>query len=120
MIEQLGLGQVVAVGHSSGGMAVLQLAASHPDRVAAIVMVDPAPFVFRPERRAALEAMVTAIEAGNQEPFLVITRGDEWIETTLLRPGEELVLVEGQVANIVSWSGAHDKIVSYMKERPHR
>ena len=52
--------------------------------------------------------------------FLVITRGDEWIETTLLRPGEELVLVEGQVANIVSWSGAHDKIVSYMKERPHR
>jgi pimeloyl-ACP methyl ester carboxylesterase len=68
MIEQLGLGQVVAVGHSRGGMTVLQLAAAHPDRVAAIVMVDPAPFVFPPERRASLEAMVAAIEAGNQEP----------------------------------------------------
>jgi pimeloyl-ACP methyl ester carboxylesterase len=43
MIEQLGLGQVVAVGHSSGGMTDLQLAAAHRDRVA-------------------------AIEAGNQEP----------------------------------------------------
>jgi pimeloyl-ACP methyl ester carboxylesterase len=49
-------------------MTVLQLAAAHPDRVAAIVMVDPAPFVFPPERRASLEAMVAAIEAGNQEP----------------------------------------------------
>jgi hypothetical protein len=46
MIEHLGLGKVVAVGHSSGGMTVLQLAAAYPDRVAAIVMVAPAPFVF--------------------------------------------------------------------------
>jgi pimeloyl-ACP methyl ester carboxylesterase len=68
LIEHLGLGKVVAVGHSSGGMAVLQLAAAHPDRVAAIVMVAPAPFVFPPELRASLEAMVEAIEAGNQEP----------------------------------------------------
>src|SRR4030095_4948302 len=46
VIEQLGLGKAVAVGHSMGGITVLQLAATHPDRVAAIVMVDPAPFVF--------------------------------------------------------------------------
>jgi pimeloyl-ACP methyl ester carboxylesterase len=39
MIEHLSLGPVVAVGHSSGGMTVLQLAAAHPDRVTAIVMV---------------------------------------------------------------------------------
>src|SRR2546429_9531829 len=38
-IEHLGLGKVIAVGHSSGGTTVLQLAAAHPDRVAAIVMV---------------------------------------------------------------------------------
>jgi pimeloyl-ACP methyl ester carboxylesterase len=68
VIEHLGLGKVVAVGHSSGGTTVLQLAAAHPDRVAAIVMVDPAPFVIPPERRAGIEAMVAAIEAGNQEP----------------------------------------------------
>jgi pimeloyl-ACP methyl ester carboxylesterase len=68
IIEQLGLGKAVAVGHSMGGIAVLQLAAAHPGCVTAIVMVDPAPFVFSPELRAAIEAMVAAIEAGNQEP----------------------------------------------------
>ena len=68
LIEHLGLGKAVAVGHSMGGTTVLQLAAVHPERVAAIVMVDPAPFVFPPEFRTGLEAMVAAIEAGNQEP----------------------------------------------------
>ena len=67
VIGQLGLGRAVAVGHSMGGNAVLQLAAVYPERVAAIVMVDPAPFVFTPEFRSGLEAIVTAIEAGNQE-----------------------------------------------------
>jgi len=67
IIEQSALGKVVAVGHSSGGMTVLQLAAVHPDRVAAIVMVDPAPFAFPPEVRVALESMAAAIEAGNQD-----------------------------------------------------
>ena len=68
MIEQLGLGRVVAVGHSMGGMAVLQLAAAHADSVAAIVMVDPATMVRTPEYVTAVEAMVEAIEAGDQEP----------------------------------------------------
>ena len=46
----------------------MQLAATHPACVAAIVMVDPAPFVFAPDHRACIEAMVAAIDAGNQEP----------------------------------------------------
>ena len=46
----------------------MQLAADHPDCVAAIVMVDPAAFVRPPEMRTRIEAMVAAIEAGNQEP----------------------------------------------------
>ena len=68
IIESLELGKVVAVGHSMGGSAALQLAAAYPDRVAAIVMVDPGSFVFPPEVRSRLEGMVAAIEAGNQEP----------------------------------------------------
>ena len=86
VIEQLGLGKVVAVGHSMGGITVLQLGAAYPDRMAAIVMVDPAPLVFPPELRAGVvmvdpaplvwppelktgvDAIVAAIEAGNQEP----------------------------------------------------
>ena len=68
IIAHLGLGKVVAVGHSMGGLTVLQLAAAYPDHVAAIVMVDPAPFVRPPERRARNEAMLAAMEAGDQEP----------------------------------------------------
>ena len=45
IIEQVGLGKVVAVGRSMDGVIVLQLAAAHPGFVAAIVMVDP-PLVF--------------------------------------------------------------------------
>ncbi len=44
--------------------------------------------------------------------FVVITSGEEWIETGLYRPGEAPVLGPGQVANAVSWSGRHDKIVT--------
>jgi pimeloyl-ACP methyl ester carboxylesterase len=68
IIEHLALGKVVAVGHSMGGLTVLQLAAAYPDHVAAIVMVDPAPFVRPPELRARSEAMLAAMEAGDQEP----------------------------------------------------
>ncbi len=68
LMERLGLGKAVAVGHSMGGITVLQLAAAHPDRVAAIVMVEPAPFSIPPEVRSEVEALAAAIEAGQEEP----------------------------------------------------
>ena len=68
LIDTLRLGKVVAVGHSMGGITALQLAADHPDKVAAIVMVDPAPLVWPPELNTGVDAIVTAIGAGNQEP----------------------------------------------------
>src|SRR5262245_38955354 len=52
--------------------------------------------------------------------FVVVTDGNEWVETTPLRPGEEPVLHDGQVANVVSWSGRHDKIVTYTEKHPAR
>jgi pimeloyl-ACP methyl ester carboxylesterase len=51
-----------------GGITVLQLGAAHPEKVAGIVMVDPAPLAFPAELRAGIEGLVGAIEAGNQEP----------------------------------------------------
>src|SRR5262245_7090159 len=68
LVRELGLGKVVAVGHSMGGITVLELGAAYPELVAAIVMVDPAPFVFPPELKTGVETIVAAIEAGNQEP----------------------------------------------------
>jgi pimeloyl-ACP methyl ester carboxylesterase len=68
LVEKLGLDRPIAVGHSMGGITVLQLAASHPDKVRGIVMVDPAPLVFPPELRGPVEAIVAAIEAGDNGP----------------------------------------------------
>jgi hypothetical protein len=50
----------------------------------------------------------------------VITDGDTWIETSLLRPREEPVLADGQVATVMSWSGLHDKVITYIGKRPAR
>jgi pimeloyl-ACP methyl ester carboxylesterase len=76
------------------GVIVLQLAAAHPGCVAAIVMVDP-PLVFSPERRAVMEAMVAATEAGNDEPR------SEWIKNMFL-PTSDRRLMEEVMAVMLS------------------
>ena len=68
---------------------------------------------------AEMHAVIEALLADDAF-FAVVTDGDEWIETMLLRPGEEAVLREGQVVNVVSWSGRHDKIVTYTEKKPAR
>lgn len=64
--------------------------------------------------------LVVAALLADEAFVVVVTSGDEWIETTLLRPGQDPVLVEGQVANIVSWHGQSDKIVSFMGGHPSK
>jgi hypothetical protein len=44
--------------------------------------------------------------------FVVVRRESKWEETTMIGPGEELHLELGQTAEIVSWSGDHDKVVT--------
>src|SRR4030067_3209540 len=82
------LAKAVAVGHSMGGITVLELGAAHPDKVAPIVMVDPAPLVFPPELKAGVEAIVSAIEAGNQEPRR------QFIANNLFMPSSDKRLAE--------------------------
>jgi len=86
IIEHQGLGKVVAVGHSMGGMIVLELAAAHPDCVGAIVMVDST-LPFSPDRYTAVEAVAAGIEAGDQGPRR------QWIESMFL-PNSDRQLVE--------------------------
>jgi pimeloyl-ACP methyl ester carboxylesterase len=100
LIDRLGLGKAVAVGHSLGGNIALQLAASHPDRVAAIVMVDPAPFVYSPELRAGFEATAVAIEAGNREPQR------QFITNYLFLPTSDPTLVD-RVCQVMTRAQSH-------------
>ena len=41
VLDTLGIGQTVTLGHSWGGHLALQLALAHPDRIAGLVIVDP-------------------------------------------------------------------------------
>jgi pimeloyl-ACP methyl ester carboxylesterase len=65
LIDHLGLDRPVAVGHSMGGITVLQLAADHPASVGAIVMVDPASLVRKPATLATRVEMLEAMKAGD-------------------------------------------------------
>jgi pimeloyl-ACP methyl ester carboxylesterase len=96
VIRELGLGKVVAVGHSLGGGVALQLAAAHPEQVAAIVMVDPAPLVIPPEFTKAGEDIVNAIEAGNQEPRR------QFIAHRLFQPNSDGKLVDRVLSVMMS------------------
>ena len=40
--DRLGIGRFVLVGHSGGGLVAVQYAADHPERVAALLLADPA------------------------------------------------------------------------------
>jgi len=100
LIDTLRLGKVVAVGHSMGGIIVLQLGAAHPDKVTAIVMVDPAPFVFPPELKGAVDKIVSAIEAGDQEPRR------QFIASALFLPTSDKKLVD-DVLRVMMAAPAH-------------
>lgn len=99
VIEHLELGAAIAVGHSMGGVTVLQLAAAHPERVAAIVMVDPAPLVVAPEVREGVEMMLTAIDAGDQQ------MRRQFIETRMFLPTSDRNLVEDVLAVMMAAPG---------------
>lgn len=51
-------GPVVVVGHSFGGAVALQLAAAHPDLVAALILLDPAIGLDGSRVREVVDAMV--------------------------------------------------------------
>jgi hypothetical protein len=48
----------------------------------------------------------------NEALFVVTRKADEWTGTTLIRPGQEPDVPTGEVANVVSWSGALDRTVN--------
>ena len=64
LLDQLGTGPVVAVGHSLGGAIVSALAVEHPALVAAVVSVDPG-YLLAEEVRPIVEGMTKSLESGD-------------------------------------------------------
>lgn len=67
-VNQLGIGRFALVGHSGGGLVALQYAADHPDRVAGLLLADPAGD-FR------------SVPAEQREPLLEGLTSDAYAET---------------------------------------
>jgi pimeloyl-ACP methyl ester carboxylesterase len=62
LIDDLGIAPAIVVGHSLGGVIACALAATRPDLVAAVVMVDPAPFVMADGLRAAFLGLIESMK----------------------------------------------------------
>ncbi len=103
LTKQRNLGKAIVVGHSMGGITALQVAADYPDRVAAIVMVDPAPMKPPAEQQEALEGLVAATKAGQKEPR------EDVITNLMFLPTSDPELIE-QVKTLMM--GAPDTIAA--------
>jgi pimeloyl-ACP methyl ester carboxylesterase len=61
LIDELGCGPVVAVGHSLGGLVVSALAVEHPSLVQAVVSVDPG-YLVSDESLPIIETMLVGLD----------------------------------------------------------
>lgn len=43
--------------------------------------------------------------------FVVTMQGDEWVGTTLIRPGDLPEVESNQIVQVLSWSGKHDRTI---------
>jgi len=54
-IDELGLGRITLLGHSMGGMIVQEIAATHPDRIARLILYGTGPLGLMPDRFEPLD-----------------------------------------------------------------
>jgi len=79
LVEQLALPRFTLVGHSMGGATVAQYAVDHPDRMAGLVLLDPASPNGGPLEGAALERFLDQRLAA-REAQLARNREDEILD----------------------------------------
>lgn len=84
LIEELGLGAPVAIGHSMGALVCVDLARQLPGRVAALVLVDAAPLV----KAEPLLSTVRRVGAGLRTPAIREVQRD-LIERFLFLPSDD-------------------------------
>ncbi len=70
LVDALGLERVVLGGHSMGGYVALRVAARHPERLVALVLVDSRAAADTEEGRERRDTAVATIHAGGRQAFL--------------------------------------------------
>lgn len=86
-----GLNKPVRVGHSMGGLVVLNVAAEFPAHVGGIVMVDPGPLVWTEPFAQGVDTVIEAMKEGNEGP-----RRD--FISNLFLPTDDLAIKEDTLA----------------------
>jgi pimeloyl-ACP methyl ester carboxylesterase len=109
-VDVLGLRRFVLVGHSQGALAALSYAATNPDRVAGLLLVEaPAdPASYSPEVRQQVDAYIAGLVPGSidrvSEGYLANIAGpNEVVRTRLFRELRETpraTVVEGGITSI--------------------
>jgi hypothetical protein len=72
------------------------------------VRFAPPRMSYAVESEGEMSSIVDRLLA-DQVVFIVTMHDDDWVETALARPGEEPESKQGQTAQIVSWTGIHDR-----------
>jgi len=55
LLDELGLGRITLLGHSMGGMIVQEIAATHPERIARLILYGTGPLGLMPDRFEPLD-----------------------------------------------------------------
>ena len=116
VLDDAGVGRTVLVGHSMGGYVVARLAAEHPDRVAAVVLLDggvPLPLPGDEDPAVVLEKVVGPAIArlhmtfASREEYVAQWRShpalvDAWNEDVELYAGYDVTGEPGAMRCVVS------------------
>ena len=90
LLDKHGIEQAIVVGHSMGGKVAMQLALSHPQRVAGIAVVDMAPVNYRHN----FESVFRGFDAVDLAQLKNRTEADEQMARHVLEPGVRAFLLQ--------------------------
>jgi lipase len=117
LLEHQAISPVVVVGHSFGGAVALHLAAAHPQRVAALVLLDPAIALDGAWMREIAEAMLASPDYSDAAEARAEKATDSWsdVEPAVLDAelDEHLVALPG---GRYGWRISLPAMMSYWSE----
>jgi pimeloyl-ACP methyl ester carboxylesterase len=92
LLDRLGIGPVVVVGWSVGGIVALDMAVSAPDRVLGLVLVEPPLHAKRHPTPRLLGGVIGGVLRGRRDPRAGADRFLRWAlrDTTCRRPADAL------------------------------
>ncbi|MDX9863570.1 MAG: alpha/beta hydrolase [Anaerolineaceae bacterium] len=110
LMDELGIEQAILVGHSAGGRAAVLTALSYPERVSALVLVDPA--LYGEMSPGWLQVLSGIPQVDRLAPFLVRSiqeRGVEIIYRAWHNPAlvtEDVIAAYKEPLQLASWDRA--------------